>query len=182
MLAIIGTSGRKDPLIKKDFINMYNHAKKFVKKHHIKHVVSGGAAWADHVAVKLFLRNKINFLTLELPCSFENKFKDTGVVNWITNPGGTLNYYHRKFTQIRNRDSLAEINQAIQKGAECIIHSSLHERNRYVASSATMMLAYGITPELVDGGTKYTWDRCVLSKDKKTYINIRCIHNQKIDD
>jgi hypothetical protein len=171
-LAIIGTADKSRCLTKQDFVRMYNHAKDYVKSHHVTALVSGGAGWSDHVAVKLFLRKKVTSLTLCLPCDFDTTTKqyvDTGSDDWKTNPGRLANRYHQYFTVKRERSSLEEIAKAITKGAIIKVYKGFHKRNDIVAKENDLLIAYGLGDE-PEGGTKYTFDKCHHSKE---FFNIR---------
>lgn len=141
------------------------------------HLVSGGAAWSDHIAVSLFLRGDPTFyaqLTLHLPCklvqdssSSSFAFSDTKVNDWRVNPGATANSYHRKFSSVIRRDSLAELHDAESKGALFLVHNGFHARNAEVAKS-TYVIAFswaeGDAPD--DGGTKQTWEKATAARKK----------------
>jgi hypothetical protein len=99
--AIVGTAGRKEDgkkLSRKHYEAMAIVADCLVDQfaennYPITHLVSGGAAWADHVAVRLFLDKKVPNLRLFLPAAWEDgTFKDTGERDPFKNPGGTANY------------------------------------------------------------------------------------------
>src|SRR5690606_1280513 len=81
-IAIIGTAGRGDDAAKLGpalFAAMVRDAAERVAAFPDPRLVSGGAAWADHVAVKLFLEGKVAGLTLHLPAEFRNgRFVETG--------------------------------------------------------------------------------------------------------
>lgn len=162
-LAIIGTAGRKedaDLLNKEKWDDMKRAVYDFVKKYKIDHVISGGAAYADHLAVGLFNAGIVKKLELALPCKFDTKkvqFHDTGVVDWKTNPGNTSNYYHLRFSTTVGIKSLQEIKTAIEKGATVIVENGFMERNSIVAE-ADMVLAMTFGKENVvkDGGTANT--------------------------
>lgn len=168
--AIIGTAGRDKtkPMTLSLWEWMVNDATRRVPKG--THLVSGGAAWADHLAVKLYLNGHTDKLTLHLPAPFTTK--------WFVGPGGgsasAANYYHERFSQIISIDSLLEIRQALEKGAIATFESyqggyeGMFARNLKVAQ-ADEMLAYtfGLGRIPADGGTRDTWDHC---KGIKTHI------------
>ena len=136
----------------------------------IDHLVSGGAAWADHIAVELYLKGLAPNLTLYLPCSFENgKYKDTGVFDFKTNPGGTLNYYHSLFSKKIGRNSLDDISRAIQKGAKIEIKEGFFARNSSVAKSDCLLaFTFGDGPDVKPGGSLDTvtkWRKLHWSAD-----------------
>jgi hypothetical protein len=142
------------------FIDFYHHHDRAIE------LVSGGAAWADHVAVRLFLDGKASSLTLHLPCPFvDGKYLDTGSNDWRTNPGQSANYYHQKFSQAMGCDTLADIQTAISKGANVVVGAGFHQRNSQIAKSDVLLAftwAVGDTPS--DGGTLDTWNKCKAPK------------------
>ncbi|MCA3264557.1 MAG: DUF4326 domain-containing protein [Azospirillum sp.] len=197
-LAIVGTAGRKedaDRLDARQWRLMLDTARAFVESlttdAGAPDLVSGGAAWSDHLAVALFLENPKLRLALELPAAFSGRY-DAGEFRFAeTNagrfdPGATANYYHRLFSakiarDIRGFDSLRQIAEAIEKGAEKRVYRGFKERN-LVVGKARVLLAFtfggvsGTGPEgsridvfgtgvgaeaagLKDGGTAHTWDR-----------------------
>jgi hypothetical protein len=137
-------------------------------------LVSGGAAWADHVAVQLFLDNQVKSLTVYLPCAWDEKrqaAKDTGQYDWRINPGRTMNSLHRWFSKRVGRNTLAELTLAKTKGAtlDCS-HKGFHARNTAVATKCTHAIAFTwgsdtATPK--DGGTLHTWFQMPQSTVKR---------------
>jgi len=130
-------------------------------------LVSGGAAYADHIAVKLYLAHPDIFnLKLYLPAPFEaGKFRDTGDRDWKTNPGGTSNFYHRQFSQKTGTNSFNEIQKAIDMGAEVEVHDGFFARNAKMADSEiAICLTFGENG-IKDGGTKNMAD-AYLKKHK----------------
>ncbi|RYH07200.1 hypothetical protein EON65_41985 [archaeon] len=134
-------------------------------------LVSGGSAWADHIAVRLWLEsmsycnNTDNYagLHLFLPCSFDSSDSS---LKFRGSAGETLNRLHAEFTQIMKTefDSQADMFCALALGAEvdCNFPGFLN-RNLQVAKSE-YVIAYtwgesSTAPK--DGGTKYTWNHCV---------------------
>jgi hypothetical protein len=175
-LGIIGTAGRKEDsflLSKEVFRVMYQTAYDLIHKHQICECVSGGAAWADAVATRLFVNDSIPALTLHLPTKFEIKksaFEETDC-------GRICNYYHRKFTNsisttIPGFNSLNDIAKAVGKGATVSVGHGFHARNTSVATDSDYLLAmtYGEKELLKDGGTKDTMSKFILKKgDANTY-------------
>lgn len=115
-------------------------------------LVSGGAAWADHLAVRLFNAGLVKDLTLHLPASFLHHF-DEGPGRYDC--GHTANHYHRLFTQSMSFDSLKDIETSIKGGALALLTPGFKERNTKVAEEAQTLLAFtfGDGPRLCDGGT-----------------------------
>lgn len=164
ILAIIGTAGRREdgPKLTRDTYIAMSKAVREVYGHYSFHgIVSGGAAWTDHLAVRMYLKDLTPELILHLPCEWDKKkkrFKDTGVIDFKANPGGTANYYHDKFGPIVGIDSLQDIHDAIKKGAKVIVTQGFMERNTKVAEDASAVLAmtFGQGAYIKDGGTADT--------------------------
>jgi hypothetical protein len=167
-LSIVGTAGRKDDahrLSKKHFEAMCIVADGLVEQlnetnYSITHLVSGGAAWADHVAVKLFLKKKAPHLRLFLPAAWEDgTFHDNGIPrDPVKNPGGTANYYHKQFLTATGIHSLSDIQVAKCEGAELIeVTKGFYARNALVAKSDFILaMTFGNANEVKDGGTADT--------------------------
>lgn len=185
-VAIIGTAGRMNDKRNKDLTTahfewMVDSALKTLVSFGLDpsetHLISGGAAWADHVAVELFLRKKVAGLTLYAPCAFaEASFVDTGSADWRTNPGKTSNYYHRLFSEKIGRNSLTEIATACARGA--VLDTSgtgFHSRNSAIAARATHMIAFTWSEEgkPTDGGTLDTWKKCALAGEFKVHVSLK---------
>ncbi len=178
-LAIIGTAGRKDDskkLSAKSFQKMCSIAREVATNIGATHLVSGGAAWADHVAVRLTLDKVIpsERLTLYLPAHFTPAGFDT-----TTRDGSTSAYYHRLFTIALDHNSIIDLHQARDHGANFVINQKgFFARNAQVAENCDAILAFtfgdgpawkpvqfsGKTTSfeagLKDGGTAHTFDRC----------------------
>lgn len=181
-VAIIGTSGRKEDgkkLSRSLFDVMCEATLAAIESFGLSPNdvvgVSGGAAWADHVAVRLFLNGKLGGLLLHLPASIVNaKFQENG----FKSPGSISNYYHRLFSQKlyrSNWDTVREISVALSMvGAYSMVDTrGFKARNSSVASDADHMIAMTFsgswdTPK--DGGTKDTWQKCRTSPDRKIHI------------
>lgn len=173
-LAIIGSASNNN-WTKNSFDKMITICIDFIKQSNHKNIclVSGGAAWSDHLAIYLYLNKDIldihvNSLELYLPCSFNKKFFDNGKYHWAVNPGKTANTYHSNFSKKINRDSLKDIENAINNGAIIDISNGFHIRNKKIANKANKLIAFGENDEPT-GGTKYTYD---LTKCCKKYFKI----------
>jgi len=176
-LSIIGTAGRKDDakhLSKKHFEAMCVVANGLINQckeinYPITTLVSGGAAWADHVAVTLFLEKKVPHLRLFLPADFiGGSFRDNGNKDPFKNPGGTVNYYHRQFQKNTGINSLTQLQIAAAEGAELInVEKGFHARNALVAKSDFLLaMTFGNGNQVKDGGTAHTVG-CYLNRVKK---------------
>lgn len=126
-------------------------------------LVSGGAAWADHVAVWAFGTGLVKELTLHLPAEFNN----AGFVGDYGSSGNACNYYHELFSRVMGFNSIGHIRQALSHQGVFMSeqpyakgYAAMATRNRLVADDCTHMVAFtfgeGNIP--ADGGTKMTWD------------------------
>ena len=124
-------------------------------------VVSGGAAFCDHIAITLYLYNYINELILYLPSSWNNnKYSDTKC-------GNISNYYHNLFSEKVGFNSLEQIQQSINKGAHIYNYNNFYLRNKQIALSS-YIIAFGWDKNPT-GGTLQTLN---LSTNNKIYITI----------
>lgn len=176
IISIIGTAGRDkiNTYTPELFNKMIITAKYMMRNLTNITLISGGAAWADHIAVCLYLEGFVSKLVLHLPCKWENnkiRYFDTGEFNWRTNPGGTSNYYHSNFSRIIGRNSLLDINKAIEKGAEIVIHDGFHLRNNPIAN-CDYMIAFTWSPTNIpaEGGTLDTWNKCLFKSEGGTTL------------
>ena len=171
-IAVIGTAGRDKgkPYSRSLWERMLEDASgRFTSD---VELVSGGAAWADHIAVALFLANPVRFrLRLYLPTVFApHTCRFVGPAN---SSASAANYYHEQFTKIAGVDGRQDIAEAISMPGvtyECEPSSAgyggMFARNKKVAQSVIGCLAYtwGEGKEPLDGGTKNTWDQVVGRK------------------
>lgn len=183
-IIVIGTAGRHHvaehtPAL---YTRMLEHAAEFVQKAraiypgHTIRLVSGGAAWADHLAVKLFLNKEADALDLHLPATFN---REQLQYEPLGNPkaAATSNKLHHQFSLVTGLDSLSELDAAIRLGATYREYSGFFKRNDAVAARLGLLVAYTFFPEsavhaqgtpgyasaaaasLTGGGTAYTWDQ-----------------------
>jgi len=173
-IAIIGTAGRNKsiPMTYETWQWMVRQAKalmpKGLKGEHI-HLVSGGAAWADHLAVHLFLIGMAQELTLHLPAPLDASGYFMG---YRGTAGSVANYYHSKFSLIAGINSREEILEAAsRKNCHGTVqpvapgYGAMFARNRLIAKeldkSNDQLIAFtfgkGDSPE--DGGTRDTWNQ-----------------------
>lgn len=177
-IAIIGTAGRGDDqnkLNSQSYSSMFAAATSVVEQLADGEpwgAVSGGSAWADHIAVTLFLLGAATTLQLHLPCPLTQRgFEDTGErgpIAWRTNPGATLNRYHYLFAKISGRDPFADLARAVgMPGCEVKITPGLFQRNTFVARNCThcVALTFGTGPVLKRGGTFDTMQKFLERPD-----------------
>lgn len=166
-IGIIGTAGRRADgkhISKELYFKMYQRALELISDVPLekRHLVSGGAAVSDHLAVSLFLADKAASLTLHLPAEFQNgQFveKDDRY-----DPGRIANYYHHIFGLKMDPEdplvTLKGLEKAINKGAEYTISAGFKARNILVGQVERLIaFTFGKDSTPADGGTKHTWDR-----------------------
>lgn len=127
-------------------------------------LVSGGAAWADHVAVDLYKQGRVRGLHLHLPCTIilvgdAGVFFDNGRPKWYENPGRSCNKYHEQFSHVTKRNSIREILDVVNRGARVQIHQGFHARNTMVAQSNYLIAMTFGEGAPVNGGTSDTWNK-----------------------
>ncbi len=134
---------------------------------------SGGAAWADHVAVALFLTQSTNGLTIYFPCKYDEK---TGRCDDTDYCGKRSNQLHEKFNDsIGSRNSFDDFRLAQMKNNNVIFDTSckgFHARNSFVAKSEyCIAFTFGTDEnEPKEGGTLDTWRKC---KGTKVHVRIQ---------
>jgi len=188
-MAVIGTAGRKEDACK---MNAALFSQMMLRTVDIQHnvfrlpndrviLVSGGAAWADHVAVKLFLQEAMNpdgnpyaGLHIYFPCKLERiplsssggsstRAFDNGSWKWQDNPGRTMNHLHDLFGGSLGCRTMNDFSLALAFGAQ--LHDTsdgFHARNKLVAQRANYMVAFTWSESAVpkEGGTLHTWNLC----------------------
>lgn len=199
-LAIIGTAGRKEDkarLSYQHYDRMVQAAVKLILHVNIDHnnvkVFSGGAAWADHVAVTLALLGAISYenLTLFLPATLDERCGYVGSTERAEKTASTANYYHQIFSKVTGKNSINDLINVGLKGSHLIPgNGSFHARNSDVAKAVSpdgALLAYTFGNDdqpqqsiwtirkfdgsvkadeagLKDGGTADTWNKCFGTK------------------
>lgn len=160
-LGIIGTAGRGpdgERLKGGYYRSMKTVAQVVCEMLQPDRLVSGGAAFSDHIIVSLYLEGLVPTITLHLPAEWTGHgFRETG---GQYDTGRTSNYYHSLFSTAVGIDSLGEIQQAIEKGATVKSGAGgFKARNTDIANESDTMLAYtfGNGPVLKDGGSADTW-------------------------
>ena len=171
-LAIIGTAGRDKtkPMTRSLWDWMVRDAAERVVFEN--RLVSGGAAWADHLAVALYISGAVDNLTLHLPAPFDG----TRFVGPDKSAASAANYYHGLFSRVLGINTLNEIAMVLEGGAVVTYEPALHgysgmfARNAKVARSAEMLAyTFGAGDVPADGGTKDTWDKC---RGKRTHVTL----------
>ena len=167
-IGIIGTAGRGDTgskLNKPLFTKMVNRVQVILNKHKFINpydtitLVSGGAAWADHVAVQLFLDSSDINLELHLPTEWNGNGFLVGSGNKYRDTGHIANYYHG-FMSAKGIDSIKQLDKAINSD-NCFTktYNGFKQRN-LIVGKVDMLIAFtfGIGNTPADGGTSHTWN------------------------
>jgi len=161
-VSIIGSAGRKEDASKMDkglYLDMFKKAYSFLDRYHLLNtaaLVSGGAAYADHLAVSLYLNDSVPELKLYLPSRFdvtESKFFGYPDSKYA-------NYYHREFSLKMGGNTMLGISKAIAKGAETEVVMGFKNRNLEVAK-CDLMIAFTFGPgnkPKERSGTLHTWN------------------------
>ena len=177
-IAIVGTAGRGDDTVRMSLAlyeaMLLDAGERIVRCwNRPVPLISGGAAWADHVAVGLFLCGLASQLTLYLPAPMDvqtGRFAEHG--GW-PDVGRTANYYHDIFQRMTGIDGRAQIRQAQVRGAVLDTGpGGFKARNMKVATACTELWAYtwGYGTEPKDGGTAHTWHATV--KRRKPVLHV----------
>lgn len=162
-LAIIGTAGRGDDakqLTAAHWRMMTCIAQSVACTLGVDELVSGGSAWADHLAVSLFLDGHVKRLTLHLPARFVKECPLSPAFCPSVSDGRRLNDLHAAFSATAGIDSFAQIQRAIERGATVHVNpGGFKARNSDVAAAASSLLAFTFSGNALpaDGGTADTW-------------------------
>lgn len=186
MIGIIGTAGRDDnpKMTKELFERMVLKCKEVIKDIGCDNpacLVSGGAAWSDHVAVELFMQGVGNKLRLHLPCPWETHVESKYSPHYKemnSGCGTSANYYHRRFSRAMGRNTLEEIDRAREKGATIIVGNGFHDRNTNIAAESEYLIAFtwdeGVPKS---GGTYDTWRKA--KQAKRIHVNLNTFKTTK---
>lgn len=167
-IAIIGTAGRGKDMTNQHWEWMKDAALKEIQScgYQAKDIelVSGGAAWADHLAVWLYMKGHCEDLTLHLPAPWDfNNITFQGPHKSCASAAG---YYHCKFSDAIDEDSLLQIQQVLKGGAKYTEqpakpgYAGMFARNALVAHADEMLaLTFGEGHIPADGGTLDTWNK-----------------------
>lgn len=148
-LAIIGTAGRREDqgmLTAEHYQRMVQASIKLIDHLNLNprelHLVSGGAAWADHLAVTLTLMGVIppTHLKLYLPAKLEYYgYEGEEGQPWQQRTADTANYYHKLFEQKTGHKSIEQLREVEKKGASLeVITSGFKSRNSRVAREVSL--------------------------------------------
>jgi hypothetical protein len=139
-------------------------------------LVSGGAAWADHVAVRLFRSSRgYKSLRLCLPAPWDPQRKQ---YDTATQDGARSNQLHRSFSSCVGDDTLAELHETTRVASHRVFRG-FKARNKEVATSAlTVALTWGSGQPPSRSGTGQTWRMCGVRR--KRHIDLASlVHTSK---
>ena len=208
-VSIIGSAGRRGDakkMTRELYWNMVDKTQQVISENfklepgHV-HLVSGGAAWAgafdfanclfnklytafaDHIAVTLFLLGKAAALTLHIPADWQHstseggcRFADNGRESQ-SNPGKVANKLHKVFGERIEEDTLQQIENCKLTGAKFQVHDGFKKRNDSVALSDYLIAfswSEGEEPTK-KGGTKDTWSKAPTGN--KLHIPLSSLEN-----
>lgn len=197
-LAIIGSAGRSshevDQFDNQVFQAMVDYVEQFVKDQKVEwkdvHLISGGAAWVDHVAITLFLvhQKEGTQLTLYLPCAFasvKKGFVDNGSSDWKINPGKSANKYHLTFQSKTKIASFQEIVDAQDKGATLDTSApGFHQRNTLIANTPHLLAFTWHDDDEAPkpkSGTMNTWSKCKGTKCHIPLSTLKVLKRKSMD-
>lgn len=173
-IGVIGTAGRRDDAPKMSMALYAAMRKRLDELLHCvpvseRHLQSGGAAWADHLAVDVFNDKKAASLTLHFPASFYHRDGEACASFRATADAWVANRYHKAFSASTERCSPGEIENALALGARHTVSNGFHARNILVGQ-CDWLIAFtfgeGAVPKA--GGTRHCWDHSTAPK--KTHI------------
>lgn len=205
-IGIIGCAGRQDDGKKIQpyhYTVAFNYVKKKITEEvspaeHIT-LVSGGAAWMDHVAIGLFKDEQFckdrKSLELHLPCKWDydnHRYLQTG----YKGTGDRANYLHQQFSlKMTNQSSVKATLQSIHEmlsNPSCthFVYNGFHERN-LGTGQVDWLIAFtfgdksSVCPQgsdgwdnrelagLKDGGTTHCWEHS--SAPSKIHVSLNDI-------
>ena len=169
-IGVIGIA-KSDELTALLYQKMYAQLLSYLNNFQDVTLISGGAAWSDHLAVFAYLQNYVIALELHLPCVYDLErkcFHDNGSTDWRVNPGGLANSYHKTFSMIiygNESETLNQIWLAINKGAMVIYYDGFHARNLVIGNRSKLLIAFTLEEGApTRGGTGHTWKNCNNNK------------------
>jgi len=188
-VSIIGTAGGKEGgvLTSGLFNQMVHRARSIIIKDfqlipENVILVSGGAAWSDHVAVELYLQDiesppsRWGGLQIYFPCPWlvdRVAHLDNGQSGWTNNPGRLANKLHTTFANQMGRSTQADFFAVQSLGATLSCRSGFHARNAVVAESQYLIaFTFGPNMEEYRGGTAHTWN---LSHGHKHHVSLETL-------
>lgn len=157
-LAIIGSVRKHERYTRDLFMAMYRFMDTAIGTNEV-YLVSGGAAWADHLAVLLFLDARAKGLTIYMPCGWQLGFRANPTVK--NDPARAMEYHHRQFASRVGYGPTATMQHlctAQGMGAKIVAGTGFYQRNLLVGQVDSLVaFSWDDGPEPVSGGTAHTW-------------------------
>lgn len=185
-LAVVGVSGN-DPIDKKKLCaehmtymaeNVLCYIENIIKKPKSDIIlVSGGSAWADHVAVQLYLTGEFAGIELFLPSRFDIKQKK--YIN--THEGRKLNQLHLECKEKTGMEVFEELTKTVsRKAVKVTIQRGFKPRNTLISKNCDYLIAFSFDPDVpTKGGTLDTWQK--VKHNNKIHISLTQMPNKKQD-
>lgn len=183
-VAVIGTAGRDStrPMTRGLWLAMVQDFRGRVRA--TDTLLSGGAAWADHLAVHAYLEGWCAGLELYLPAPIQpvaTEGEDGTRHVFAGGPrtsGAAANLYHSRFQQATGVDGRAQIAAAIAAGALAVAepvaagYRAMFARNAKIARGAEAAIAYtwGEASHPAAGGTLDTWKQ--VRSTQKIHVSL----------
>lgn len=159
-VGVVGSAGRDGTYTPVLFARMEACLRTFLSQFTGVTLVSGGAAGADHLVVRL----SENYPGIIYgPCAWTGtRYEDNGSPDWRVNPGRLANRYHEQFARTTGIPSLAELQAAIDSGrVKYIPGSGFHQRNGFIAACDVLIaFTFSPGPAPTSGGSADTWKKC----------------------
>jgi len=197
-IAIIGTAGRGESinfLNKEKYLSLLKTLDECITYEMETRInedsftlVSGGAAWMDHLAIDLFMMyndiysyfpNKIHNINkpVKLILHLPEKFNFDTCIFEETKTGKIANYYHYIFSKIMGNSSFHDLSHVLtEDNCTYTTSNNFFVRNKLIANELEkddMVFALTIGKnEPIDGGTKHTWDLISDEIIDKVHISI----------
>jgi hypothetical protein len=186
-IAITGSSARqpedKKLLMKEHMEWMHNRIRFFIQLMNLDPkkimLMSNGSAWADHVAVQLYLTWEFYGIELYLPSKFD--IKQRKYIN--THEGRKLNELHSYYNQVTGVNPFDELLRAIhgKDRARVTIKRGYKQRNTLMAGNCDYLIAFTFSDTVpTRGGTVHTWNR--YDTYEKIHFNLGFVNKKKIED
>ena len=186
-LAVVGVSGQ-DPLDKKKLCkehmeymieNVYCYIENVLhRKPSDIILVSGGSAWADHIAVLLYLKGEFSGIELYLPSRFDPKQKK--YIN--THEGRTLNQLHTECQEKTGLNVFEDLTKTVsRKAVKVTIKRRFLARNTLIAKNCDHLIAFTFNPDSpIKGGTFDTWKKTTHQNKTNFDLSLMPINKSKV--
>lgn len=124
---------------------------------------SGGSAWAEHVAIRLYSSKKFGGLELYLATEFNKKRKKYK----NTHEGRLMNMLHEKYREITGIDSLDELCSVISSPkVKIMVKRGFKQRNSLITQNSDHLIVHLFSKDTdseipTDKNIRHVWDRFI---------------------